>query len=314
MKINKRALILLSLFVILLASYFAFYSERGDIIYTALDPEEANITPNTSHITPNQEIQIEFETYSDKRVKSALRPLLRSELIVSTSLNNPDSYIIIEKSGEKKFASKVESKTYQDSEYKSFYFEVPKQENKTLKVHLEGKVPEEKSEIGLAHLVNRNYYLFGQKEYYLNSIKNPIEGIDTDNCVMKEGDEKAVCCFFNNSMRFCSNEKEFHENETIIAKLYIGKLAEKAGIDPYQMCVVNNLERTKEAYNTSNKVPCLPPKELGEELFVIFQGKVKENPKLELRVYKPSIKDKEDMIEKKDESEVIFSLKGDMIE
>lgn len=172
---NLKKIIPIILIILFIAFYVGYsFSERGNIRYTSIHPENVDVTPDLNNYSPGQRVKVEFTTTSKDRKTSLFRPLLKSELVVSTDLRNPDGYIVINNNKNRIKPSKIKTEKYNGVEYKILHFNLPLKEGKKVSVLLDGEIPN-LNEATFAHIVQRNYYIFGSKDYYKNTIKRTVK-------------------------------------------------------------------------------------------------------------------------------------------
>lgn len=173
----RKKIIPILLIILFVAFYIGYsFSERGKIYYTAVNPENYTVKPNLNSYSSGQEVEVSFLIQTEGRKRSLFRPLLETELVVSTDLRNLTTYIIEGDNNERIEPSEFETDTYQGFEYKVIHFKIPREENKKLEVNLKGRVPQINNKKAiLAHIVQRNFYPFESEDIYKNKISEMVK-------------------------------------------------------------------------------------------------------------------------------------------
>lgn len=175
MRLKKKYII-----VILLLGFLVFYigysfSDYGDVNYQPIKKNYLNITPDQDEYSPGQRVILEYETRSYGRDISLFRPLLKSELIISTDLKDTDTYLMDTDSKEKIYPADITTGIQDGIEYNKIIFNVPNENDRFFKLYLEGKITDFRKKPYLAFAVHRKHYLFESDDIYLGKVTRELK-------------------------------------------------------------------------------------------------------------------------------------------
>ncbi len=131
-----------------------------------------DVSPWLSNYTINQEININLSIKPDEIKNYFFKPIIKSQLIISTPLI--DSNVFIEIDNKKILPSLNEKMVNPEPDYYIYYFNLPLK-NKIVDIYLFGKIPNVYyKEVSFIQIIQRNYYPFESQDLLIASLENKL--------------------------------------------------------------------------------------------------------------------------------------------
>ncbi|MFB6088478.1 MAG: hypothetical protein ABEK36_01725 [Candidatus Aenigmatarchaeota archaeon] len=172
----SKEIVFVSLILFFLVFYVSYTFSGYGMFSFASPPDFAVLTePDLNKYEPGQGVNLTVTFPFNKKKYSFFKPVLKSELKISTYLVNANSYLLF--NNRKIDPSNIyEKKTGGGIKYKEIYFDLPVKKVNQIYLHIEGTIPQIKGkEIYLVHNVQRNHYLFKIEDLYLGSVKRMVK-------------------------------------------------------------------------------------------------------------------------------------------